>query len=180
MSLLKTSIQSVYRDNPDKIKNPNSNKLYLNAIKGGNPMESLYNDILHFMEEYFPAYSRYAQDPETQHLMDRFYTPDLTFDEGVVTSREQWYERCLTHPGVQDKLTVEHLFIDERQKEAGALLKTQAVDRKTGEVLLELKMNVLYNLKIEDKDIKITRVRVYLESNPDKVRKLAQLYAIAP
>ena len=143
-------------------------------------MESLYNDILHFMKEYFPDYSRYAQDLETQHLMDRFYAPDLTFDDGVVTSREQWYERCLTHPTVQDKLTVEHLFIDERQKEVGALLKTQAIDRETGEVLLELKMNVLYNLKIENKDIKITRVRVYLEGDPDKVRKLAQLYAIAP
>ena len=143
-------------------------------------MGSLYNDILHFMEEYFPAYSRYAQAPETQHFMDRFYTPDLTFDEGVVTSREQWYERCLTHPDVQDKLTVEHIFIDERQKEAGALLKTQAVDRKTGEVLLELKMNVLYNLKIENKDIKISSVKVYLEGDPGKIRKLAQLYAITP
>jgi len=143
-------------------------------------MESLYDDILHFMKEYFPAYSMYAQDLETQHLMDRFYAPDLTFDDGVVTSRAQWYERCLTHPGVQDKLTVEHLFIDERQKEAGALLKTQAIDRTTGEVLLELKMNVLYNLKIDKTDIKIARVRVFLEGDPDKAKKLAQLYAIAP
>ena len=142
-------------------------------------MESIYTDIVRFMEEYFPAYSRYAQVLETQHLMDRFYAPDLTFDEGVVTSREQWYERCLTHPSVQDKLTVEHLFIDERQKEAGALLKTQAIDRATGEVLLELKMNVLYNLKIENKDIKIRRVRVFLEGDPNKVAKLARLYAIA-
>lgn len=143
-------------------------------------MESLYNHILQFMEEYFPAYSMYAQDPETQHLMDRFYALDLTFDDGVVTSRTQWYERCLTHPGVQDRLTVEHLFIDERQQEAGALLRTQAVDRATGEVLLELKMNVLYNLKIDKRDIKITRIRVFLEGDPDKVSKLAQLYAIAP
>jgi hypothetical protein len=142
-------------------------------------MESLYNDILHFMEEYFPAYSKYAQVPETQHLMDRFYAPDLTFDDGVVTSRKEWYERCLTHPGVQDKLTVEHLFIDERQKEAGALLKTQAIDRKTGKVLLELKMNVLYHLKIENKEISITRVRVFLETNPEKMKKLGELYAIA-
>ncbi|MDM7919162.1 MAG: hypothetical protein QUS12_08370 [Methanosarcina sp.] len=143
-------------------------------------MESLYNDILHFMEEYFPAYSLYAQTLETQHLMDRFYAPDLTFDDGVVTSRKEWYERCLTHPKVQDKLTVEHLFIDEKQKEAGALLTTQAIDRKTGKVLLELKMNVLYNLKIVNEDIKITRVRVFLESNPDKMKKLGELYAIAP
>ena len=141
-------------------------------------MESLYNDILHFMEEYFPAYSESGQVLETQHIMDRFYAPDLMFDDGVVTSREQWYERCLAHPEIQDKLTVEHILIDERQKEAGALLKTQAVERATGKVLLELKMNVLYNLRIENRDIKISRVRVYLEGDPGKMQKLAQLYAI--
>jgi hypothetical protein len=142
-------------------------------------MESIYSDIVRFMEEYFPAYSQYAQTLETQHLMDRFYAPELSFDDDVVNSREQWYEMCLTHPAIQDKLTVEHLFIDERQKEVGALLKTQAVDRTTGEVLLELKMNVLYNLKIDNKDIKITKVRVFLEGDPNKVAKLNQLYAIA-
>jgi len=47
-------------------------------------------------------------------------------------------------------------------------------------VLLELKMNVLYDLKIDNKDIKITRVRVFLEGDPNKAAKLAQLYAIAP
>jgi len=142
-------------------------------------MDSLYDDILNFMEDYFPAYSQYAQDFETQHIMDRFYSPDLMFDDGVVTSREQWYERCLTHPNVQDKLTVEHLFIDERQNEVGALLKTQAVDISSGEVLLELKMNVLYNLEINhNKDIKIKRVRVFLESDPHKMEKLIQIYAI--
>ena len=143
-------------------------------------MESLYSDMIRFMEDYFKAYSEYAQVLETQHIMDRFYAPELTFDEGVVTSREQWYERCLTHPNIQDRLTVEHLFIDERQNEVGALLKTEAVDRSSGEVLLELKMNVLYNLKIDNKDIKITRVRVFLEGDPNKAAKLAQLYAIAP
>jgi hypothetical protein len=142
-------------------------------------MESLYNDIVRFMEEYFPAYSRYAQLAETQHLMDKFYAPELSFDEGVVTSRDEWYRRCLAHPAIQDKLTVEHMFIDERQKEVGALLKTQAVDRATGNVLLELRMNVLYNLIIEDdNNIKIVKVRVFLESDPDKVAKLVQLYAI--
>jgi hypothetical protein len=132
------------------------------------------------MEEYFPAYSRYAQDIETQHLMDKFYAPDLIFDDGVVTSRAQWYERCLAHPAIQDKLTVEHMFIDERQKEAGAILKTQAVKRDTGEVLLELRMNVLYTLRIENRDIKISSVRVFLEGDPAKALKLIELYAIVP
>ena len=142
-------------------------------------MESLYGDIVRFMEEYFPAYNQYGQIPETQHLMDRFYAPDLSFDDGVVTSRKRWYERCLAHPAVQDKLTLEHLFVDARQKEAGALLRTQAIDRKSGKMLVELKMNVLYNLEIEqNKDIKIKRVRVFLETDPRKIEKLIQIYAI--
>ena len=142
-------------------------------------MESIYNDIVRFMEEYFPAYSQYAQLSETQHLMDKFYAPELSFDDGVVKSRKEWYQRCLAHPAIQDRLSVEHLFVDEKQKEVGALLKTQAVDRATGDVLLELRMNVLYNLKIDDhKDIKITIVRVFLEGDPRKVAKLSQLYSI--
>ena len=142
-------------------------------------MESLYSDIVRFMEEYFTAYSQYGQIPETQHVMDKFYAPDLTFDDDVVKSRAEWYERCLAHPAIQDKLLVEHLFVDERQNEVGALLKTQAIERATGEVLLELKMNVLYNLKIDaNKDIKIAKVRVFLESDPRKVAKLSQLYSI--
>ena len=142
-------------------------------------MESIYSDIVRFMEEYFPAYSQYAQLSETQHLMDKFYAPDIIFDDGVVTSRDQWYKMCLSHPAVQDKITLLHLWVDEKQKEAGAVCKTQAIDRKTGEVLVELKMNVLYSLKIDDKkDMKIARVQVFLESNPQKAAKLFQTYAM--
>jgi hypothetical protein len=142
-------------------------------------MKSMYDNIVRFMEDYFTAYSEYGQVAETHHIMDKFYAPDLVFDEGVVTSREQWYERCLAHPNVQDKLTLEHLYIDEKQKEVGALLRTQAIVRATGEVLVELKMNVLYNLKIDqNKDIKITKVKVFPESDPVKVAKLFQAYAM--
>jgi hypothetical protein len=142
-------------------------------------MISTYEDIKRFMEEYFPAYSQFGQVKETHHLMDKFYAPELSFPYDGVTSREQWYERCLNHPDIQDKLTVEHLYIDEKQKEVGALLRTQAIKRVTGKVLLELDMNVLYNIKINsNKDIKITKVRVFLESDPVKVTKLTQLYKI--
>jgi hypothetical protein len=140
-------------------------------------LESIYAEIMRFMEDYFPAYSQYGQTAETQHFMDRFYAPDLSFDDGLVTSREQWYKRCLAHPAVQDKLTIEHLFVDEIQKEVGALVKTQAIERASGAVLVELKLNVFYNIKIDkDKDIKIAKVKVFIEPNPPKIAKLAQLY----
>jgi hypothetical protein len=141
-------------------------------------VESMYDDIVRFMNEYVKAYSEYGQIEETHRIMDKFYAPELSFDD-MVTSREQWYESCLAHPEIQDKLNIEHLFIDEKQNEVGALLTTQAIERTTGKVLLELRMNVIYNLKIgDDKDIKITKARVFLETNPQKVTKLTQLYKI--
>ena len=142
-------------------------------------MASTYDDIVSFMKDYFPAYSEKGQVAETQHVMDRFYAPDIVFDDGIVTSRKQWYQACLSHPAIQDKITLEHLFIDEKQKEAGALVKTQAIERASGKVLVEIRMNVLYCLKIDEKkDIKIKHVRVFLESNPKKGAKLMEIYGM--
>jgi hypothetical protein len=142
-------------------------------------MAPMYDEIMSFMNEYFPAYSQYGQVAETHRVMDKFYAPELSFPADGVTSREQWYKRCLAHPTVQDRLSLEHLYIDEKQNEVGALLKTQAVDRATGKVLLELKLNAFYRIKRDtDKAIKITQVRVFVESDPDKLAKLNQLYQI--
>jgi hypothetical protein len=139
----------------------------------------MYDEIIRFMKEYFPAYSEKGQVKETQHVMDKFYATDLTFDDGVVTNREQWYKACLSHPAIQDKITLEHLFVDEKQNEAGALVKTQAIERASGKVLLEIKMNVLYSLKVgKNNDIKIASVKVFLESNPQKAAKLMQVYGM--
>ena len=144
-------------------------------------MPSLYDSIVRFMTEYFPAYSEQGQVAETHHVMDRFYAPDLSFPDDGVTSREQWYQRCLNHPAIQDRITLEHLYVDERQQEVGALARTQAIDRATGEVLLELRMNVFYKLRIDPAgDFKITSVKVFLETEPAKVTRLTQLYHIGP
>ncbi len=142
-------------------------------------MPSLYDNIVQFMTDYFPTYSEQGQVAETHRVMDRFYAPDVSFPEDGVTSREQWYERCLNHPAIQDRITLEHLYVDETQREVGALARTQAIDRATGQVLLELRMNVFYKLRIDPSgDIKITGVKVFLETDPAKVTRLTQLYHI--
>ena len=139
---------------------------------------SVQNGLRKPGNEYTTAYIEYGQVAETHRIMDKFYAPELSFDD-MMTNREQWYEACLAHPEIQDKLTIERLFINKKQNEVGALLTTRAIKRETGEVLLELKMNVLYNLKMgDDKDIKITKARVFLETNPEKVARLTQLYRI--
>ena len=142
-------------------------------------MTSTYDDIARFMKEYFLAYSEKGQIAETQYVMDKFYATDLVFDDGIITSRDQWYKACLSHPAIQDKITLEHLLVDEKLQEAGALVKTQAIERSSGKVLVEIKMNVFYSLKIDkNKDIKISSVKVFLESNPQKVTKLMQTYGM--
>jgi hypothetical protein len=142
-------------------------------------VESIYDAIMLFFKEYIADYSKYGQTEETIHVMDKYYATDLSFPDDMVIGREQWYKRCLNHPGVQDKLSLEHIVIDEKKHEVAALLKTEAIDRKTGNILMELRMNALYTLRIsKDKDIKITAVRIFLESNPEKTQRLALLYKI--
>lgn len=143
-------------------------------------MNDLYDDIERFMRGYVETYSEFGQGPATISRMDAYYAPDLAFPDDGVTSRDQWYERCLRHASVQDKLNLEHLVIDDRRHEVSAQLKTQAIDRETGSILLELRMHVFYKLRISpDRDIKITQVRVYLETAPEKISRLIQIYRIA-
>jgi hypothetical protein len=139
-------------------------------------MASMYKEIVSFMKEYIHAFSEDAQIAETQHVMEKYWAPDLSIDNGKISSREQWYKACLSHPAIKNMLVLEHLFVDETQNEVGALVTTHYIKRATGETLVELRMNVLYNLKIDKKDIKITKFRVYAESDVDKLTKMWQLF----
>ena len=138
-----------------------------------------YNRILKFFEDYIATYSEYGQAVDTISMMDKFYAPDLSFPEDRVYGREQWYKRCLNHPDVLDKLAIERCIIDDRKNEVSAVLRTEATDRRTGKIMMELRMSALYKLRIDDDDdISITEVRLFLESNPEKIARLAQLYRI--
>ena len=142
-------------------------------------MENKYNRILKFFEDYIATYSEYGQDADTISIMDKFYAPDLSFPEDTVYGREQWYKRCLNHPDILDKLAIEHCIIDDKKNEVSAILKTRAIERITGIEMMDLRMHALYKLRIDDdENIRITEVRIFLESNLEKVTKLAQLYRI--
>ena len=140
-------------------------------------MASAREQIVNFMKDYFQAFSEDGQLPGNKTVMDKYYAPDLTIDDNMVTNREQWYKICLSHPDIKDVLVTDHLTIDEEQNEVGALVRTQYIRRSTGELLIELKMNVLYTLQIDDnRNILIKSFRVYSESNVDKLNKMWELF----
>ena len=76
-------------------------------------MASMYDEIVSFMNEYLHAFSEDAQIAEWQRIMDKYYAPDLTIDNGKISGREQWYKVCLSHPTIRTCIVPDHLFIDE-------------------------------------------------------------------
>ncbi|MCR5173324.1 MAG: hypothetical protein K6C09_01665 [Oscillospiraceae bacterium] len=140
-------------------------------------MSFSYDEIREFMLAYFPSYAEKAQDPVLQPEMDRFYAPDISFDNGM-NSREQWYRACLSHPAVVDILTVERLCIDERNLFVSAMVTSRPTERETGKVLLEIGMNAFYRLKADEEGrLKIARIDVFLESDPRKAAQMFEIYA---
>ncbi len=142
-------------------------------------MAATYEQIVRFMEEYFPAYSDQGQIEETQFVMDKFYAPDIVFDDGIIKGRDHWYRACLSHPGILDKITPEMIFVDERQQAAGALVTARAIETSTGKVLSEIKMNAFYQLTTDERnELLIKHIRVYIESDPKKGIKLMQVFGM--
>lgn len=142
-------------------------------------MSYSYDEIKDFMLSYFPDYAEKAQDPVLQPAMDRYYAPDIVFDNGVVNSRDLWYKICLSHPAVVDTMTVDRLCIDEKNLFVSARILSKPIERATGKVLAEIDMNAFYTLKInEEGQLRIARIEVFIESTPGKLEQMMQAYGM--
>ncbi|HTY61779.1 MAG TPA: hypothetical protein VMG30_05930 [Acidobacteriota bacterium] len=100
-------------------------------VSKNNSEKRLRTSGLCVMEAYFQAHSEKGRIATTQHIMDNLYASELTFDEGIINGREQWYKACLAHPGVQDKIALEHLAVYEKQKEVidmDSILGNRSID----------------------------------------------------
>lgn len=115
-----------------------------------------YDDMLAFMQEYFPAYSDNGQDAATVERMHDFYAPDLVFtayagrpEPAVFASRDAFLAFDVSHPSSYERLTPLHLSIDERQKTVFAMIRFEFIDRAAGRVLTEELGTAHYQL-VED------------------------------
>ncbi len=138
-----------------------------------------YDEIKEFMLSYFPDYAEKAQDPGLQPAMDKYYAPDIKFDNGIITSREQWYRACLSHPAVVDVITPNKLCIDEKNLFVSAMVTSRPTERATGKALMEIDMNAFYTLKEnEEGKLSIARIEVFVESTPGKLEQMMQAYGM--
>lgn len=120
-------------------------------------MEMTYEDILEFMQEYFPVYSEYGQDAATAHRMNDFYAPDFVFtgyvgyaEPVVYPSRDAFLAFDVSHPSSYERLTPESMTIDERGKTVFAIIKFEFIDRETGDVLVEERGATQYQLMLDE------------------------------
>ena len=135
-------------------------------------MAVTYEQIRSFMQGYFIGYSEDCQLPDRQHVMDKYYAPDIAFDNGI-SGREIWYKICLSHPAWQDRVEPRRLCIDVENLTVSAMVTATFVERSTGKVLQQIGMNAFYSLSADDRgDLKISRLDVFLESNLEKVQTM--------
>ena len=135
-------------------------------------MAVTYEQIRDFMRGYFIAYSEDCQLPDRQRVMDKYYAPDIAFDTGV-SGRDLWYRICLTHPTWQDRVEPRRLCIDVENLTVSAMVTATFVERSTGNILQQIGMNAFYTLSADDRgDLKISRLDVFLESDPEKVQTM--------
>ena len=135
-------------------------------------MAVTYEQIRSFMLGYFIAYSEDCQLPDRQHVMDKYYSPDIVFDAGF-SGRAAWYKICLSHPTWQDRVEPRRLCIDAENLTVSAIVTGTFVERGTGRILQQIGMNAFYTLSVDDRgDLKISRIDVFLESDPEKVQTM--------
>lgn len=135
-----------------------------------------YEEAERFMLDYFTAYSQKAQTAQTQSCMDRFYAPDLSFDNPGIQSRQAWYKACLSHPLILDVITPERMCIDVRKLTVSAEVKSHFIEKASGKVLLEIGMNAFYTLNVtRENDLAISRIDVFLESDPAKAARMMEI-----
>ena len=120
-------------------------------------MELTYDAMVEFMEEYFPVYSEYGQEPATADRMHDYYAPDFVFigyvgfpEPVVYPSAEAFVRFDLSHPSSYERLTAEDITVDERRNVVFAIIKFEFVDRKTGEVLAEERGVSQYHLALDE------------------------------
>ena len=145
-------------------------------------MKVNYKKIKTFMEEYFKAYSSYAQDSETMPKMNKYWSRDfvttafIRLKDGsypcVIGPRSTWQEFLIKgHLNILETLKPKEIIIDEKEKKVAVLLEIKKYDRKSNELICTLDSIGCYPLINEDNLIKIKNLDLCF-GDPGKITGL--------
>lgn len=105
-------------------------------------MELARDRIVEYLKSYFVAYGTIAQDPQTVHMMNEYYAPDLTVTVYTprisVSDRAGFLRRASSHPDIQETLIPEQIIVDERQRMAAVQLRGEFTFKATMEVMTHM------------------------------------------
>lgn len=121
-----------------------------------------YNKFKEFMEQYFKDYSQYAQDAETMHKMDKYWTEDIKVTAYFqlpggeypfkMDNRRVWQDFLIKgHLTIWENLSPTDMMLDPVQLKTSSMLKVVKFDRTTNKELVNLDGIGYYTL-IENKD----------------------------
>ena len=130
-------------------------------------MELARDRILEYFKNYFAAYSTVAQDPQTVHLMNEYYAPDLTVTVYTprisVSDLEAFLRRSSSHPDIQETLVPEQIVVDDTQNMATVLLRGEFTVKATGEVMTHM-FSAHYQLVLDENErIKIKNLWLFAQ-----------------
>lgn len=144
------------------------------------PQHAGYVKIKLFMDNYYKAFNRYAQDPETIDLMDEYWAPEflalqyLPLPQYPVLKLPAWKQLMVfVHSQVRETLTVQELIIDPAALAVAARLRIQFHYRASGALALTVDAVAQYQLKVDRRcKLKQTALHIFF-ADPVAVMELS-------
>ncbi len=145
-------------------------------------MELNYDSMMKFIQDYFPDFVKYGQNPAEKHRLYDYFAEDFEFYPNYVgvepvKGREIFLTQMSSHPSSREEMEPEDIFIDEKRKVAVTLLNARIVDSKTGEVLVKKKYCPCYYLGLDKNDtIKINKIVFFWEQLAPGARDVLDVF----
>jgi hypothetical protein len=112
--------------------------------------------------------------------MHEFYSPEIKIIQyapwRIDYNREDFLQFASTHPNIQEKLIPERIIIDEKQKRAVVLLRSDFTLQDTGEVAVQ-RLSAHYLLGVDEKrTIKIKELLIFVQAPDPKQPNIDALF----
>ncbi|MDQ1352992.1 MAG: hypothetical protein QG657_3298 [Acidobacteriota bacterium] len=147
-------------------------------------MESTYNRMKKFINNYCSDYSQYANDAETMPKMDQYWTPDFKAvayfrrSSGeypvVYPSRKDFQEFLIkTHHVIKDSMNPVDFIIDEKEKKVVIRVKIVKTNNQTAEKIEIDGMGCYQLVEAKGGNFMITRLDFMWEA-PETIKNLGK------